>query len=220
MKNFIITLRNNQLSETIADECIEQARKFNLFFEKFDAVNGFHADDSKKRLNVAPSRKMRPGALGCALSHITLWKSCLEDNEAYFILEHDGFVIENIPLDILEKFNDILKLDICNPYSECYEQELDNSQTRSLEILNIPEDSNMISNAGQYSRGTYGYIIKPHAAKKLLDWIDIHGFLRSDHQLGNGICEIAITNKSLIRLHPYYLGKVKSLSLTTFLTNE
>ena len=220
MKNFIITLRNNQLSETIADECIEQARKFNLFFEKFDAVNGFHADDSKKRLNVTPSRKMRPGALGCALSHITLWKSCLEDDEAYFILEHDGFVIENIPLDILEKFNDILKLDICNPYSECYEQELDNSQRRSLEILNIPEDSNMISNAGQYSRGTYGYIIKPHAAKKLLDWIDIHGFLRSDHQLGNDICEISITNKSLIRLHPHYLGKVKSLSLTTFLTNE
>jgi GR25 family glycosyltransferase involved in LPS biosynthesis len=220
MKNFIITLKNNQLSESIANECIEQAKKFNLFFEKFDAVNGFDADTFKKILKVEQSKKMRPGALGCALSHITLWKNCLEDNEAYFILEHDGFIIEEIPLDILEKFNDILKLDICNPYSEYYEQGLANCQHRPLEILNIPEDSNMISNAGQYSRGTYGYIIKPHAAKKLLAWIDTYGFLRSDHQLGNDICEISITNKSLIRLHPHYLGKVKSLSLTTFLTNE
>jgi hypothetical protein len=52
------------------------------------------------------------------------------------------------------------------------------------------------------------------------EWIEIHGFLRSDHQLGNDICKISITNKSLIRLHPFYLGRVKSMSLTTFLTNE
>jgi hypothetical protein len=33
MKNFIITLKNNQLSESIAAECIEQAKKFNLFLD-------------------------------------------------------------------------------------------------------------------------------------------------------------------------------------------
>jgi glycosyl transferase family 25 len=217
MKNFIITLRNNQLSESIADECIEQATKFNLFFKKFDAVNGFDADNVKKILNVKQSKKMLPGALGCALSHITLWKKCLEDNEAYFILEHDGFVIEDFPVDILDRFDNILKLDICNPFSACYEQELNSRKNLSLEILNLPNAPKMISSAGQYSRGTYGYIIKPIAAKKLLDWIAVHGFLRSDHQLGNDICDISITNKSLIRLHPYYLGRAKSLSLTSFL---
>ena len=167
MKNFIITLKNNQLSESIANECIEQAKKFNLFFEKFDAVNGFDADNFKKILNVKQSKKMRPGALGCAMSHITLWKKCLEDNEAYFILEHDGFIIEELPLNILDKFDDILKLDSCNPYSEHYEQELEDRRLQHLEILNLPTDPNMLSSAGQYSRGTYGYIIKPNAAKKL-----------------------------------------------------
>ena len=220
MKAKIITLKNYELSEKVSKECITQAATFGINVEVFDGINGFYADGFKKILNVNPSRKMRLGALGCALSHITLWKNCLEDNEAYLILEHDGFVIEKFPLDILDKFENILKLDSCNPYSECYEQQLEDRQLRPLEILNLPTDPNMVSSAGQYSRGAYGYIIKPHAAKKLLEWIGLHGFLRLDHQLGNNICNISITNKSLIRLHPYYLGRVKSLSLTTFLTNE
>lgn len=212
MKCKIIILKGNKLSESIGSECIEQAAKYNLKFEKFDAVDGRYADEYLKIYKKAG--KMRPGVIGCALSHIMLWKSCVLDNEPYFILEHDGYVIEHIPEDILDKFENILKLDFSNPYSENYEKQIYFKKDLDLEILDLPEDRKMIGLAGQYSRGTYGYIIKPHAAKLLLDWIDIHGFFKSDHQMGNNICKVSIGNKTIVRLHPFYLNKVKTLSLT------
>jgi GR25 family glycosyltransferase involved in LPS biosynthesis len=217
MKAKIITLKNNKLSEKIAKESIEQAAIMNVSVDYFEAINGFYAESHLVNLGIRPKKKMKAGVLGCALSHIYLWKQCVDDNEPYLILEHDGYFIESLPDNVLDLFEDVLKLDNCNPYSNEYEQEIEKKSKNQLQILNLPKDDNMIDNAGQYSRGSYGYIIKPHAAKKLLAWIDTHGFLRSDHQLGNDICEISITNKSLIRLHPYYLGRAKSLSLTNFL---
>jgi len=217
MKAKIITLKNNELSERIAKESIKQAELMNVRVDYFEAINGFHAEQHLTDLGIRPKKKMKAGALGCALSHIYLWKQCVEDNEPYLILEHDGYFIEPLPDNVKGLFVDVLKLDNCNPYRNEYEQEIEEKSRNQLEILNLPKDDTMISSAGQYSRGTYGYIIKPHAAKKLLEWIDTHGFLRSDHQLGDTVCKINIVNKSIVRLHPYYLGRVKMLSTTNFL---
>jgi hypothetical protein len=63
-------------------------------------------------------------------------------------------------------------------------------------------------------RGAYGYIIKPHAAKKLVDWIQINGFVPADQQLGDAIVKIDVITPSIVRLHPNYVGKIAELSLT------
>jgi glycosyl transferase family 25 len=217
MKVKIITLKDNELSERIARESIEQASKFNVSVEYFEAINGFYAEQHLIDLRLRPKKKMRAGALGCALSHIYLWRQCVEDNEPYLILEHDGYFIEPLPDNVLDLFEDVLKLDNCNPYSNEYEQEIEEKSKNQLQILNLPKDDNMIDDAGQYSRGTYAYIIKPHAAAKILKWIEINGSTKSDHQLGDTVCKISTVNKSIARLHPYYLGRVKLLSTTNFL---
>jgi GR25 family glycosyltransferase involved in LPS biosynthesis len=217
MKTKIITLKNNELSERIAKESIEQAAKFNLSIEYFEAINGFHAEQHLVDLGIRPKKKMRPGALGCALSHIYLWRQCVQDNEPYLILEHDGYFIESLPNNVLELFEDILKLDNCNPYSDEYEQDLESKSKNQLEILDINEDPELLGEVGYYSRGAYAYIIKPHAATTILEWINTNGIIKADHMLGKGICKISTVNKSIARLHPHYLGRVKLLSTTNFL---
>jgi len=217
MKAKIITLKGNELSERIAKESIKQAALMNVSVEYFEAINGFYSEQHVIDLGYRRAGKMRPGALGCALSHIYLWKQCVEDNEPYLILEHDGYIIEPLPDNVLDLFNNVLKLDSCNPYSAEYEQEIERKSTEQLEILNLPEDHKMLGSAGQYSRGAYAYIIKPHAAEKMLEHISINGIIKADHQLGNAVCKIKTVNKTIARLHPYYLGKVKMLSTTNFL---
>lgn len=215
MKAKIITLKNNNLSEKVAKDCIEQAAKFGIEVEYFEAVNGLNADQHLQFLNIKPKKKIRAGALGCALSHISLWKHCVNDNQPYLILEHDGYFIKPLPLDILNMFDDVLKLDNCNPYNEDYEINIEQNSHEDLKIIDI--DKELSGAAGYYSRGAYGYIIKPHAAAAILNWIKTNGFIKADHQLGCDICTVSTVNKSLIRLHPFYLGKVKSLSTTNFL---
>jgi GR25 family glycosyltransferase involved in LPS biosynthesis len=217
MKAKIITLKDNELSERIAKECVEQAALMNLSVDYFEAINGFFAKQHVISLGIQPVGNMKPGALGCALSHIYLWKQCVEDNEPYLILEHDGYIIEPLPDNVLDLFENILKLDNLNPYNAEYEEEIEKKSKDQLEIINLPEDRKVVGNAGQYSRGAYAYIIKPHAAKKMLEHIAVNGIIKADHQLGNAVCKIETVNKSIVRLHPYYLGRVKMLSTTNFL---
>jgi GR25 family glycosyltransferase involved in LPS biosynthesis len=217
MKAKIITLKDNELSERIAKESIQQAALMNVSVEYFEAINGFYSKQHVIDLGYRRAGKMRPGALGCALSHIYLWKQCVEDNEPYIILEHDGYFIEPLPDNVLDLFENVLKLDNCNPYSEFYEQEIEKRSTNQLEIINLPQDRKMVGVAGQYSKGAYAYIIKPHAAEQMLKYISINGLFKADHQLGNTVCKIETVNKTIARLHPYYLGRVKELSTTNFL---
>ena len=63
-------------------------------------------------------------------------------------------------------------------------------------------------------RGAYGYIIKPHAAKKIIDWIEQNGFVPADQQLGDAIVDIQVTVPTIVRLHPAYHNRIGELSLT------
>jgi GR25 family glycosyltransferase involved in LPS biosynthesis len=206
MKTVIIRLKDNSISEKHSDECIEQAKKFNVYPEKFDGINGLTYKDHLEKLNIRPLKKFKkglPGIYGCFLSHYYIWKDCVKSNVPYFILEHDGFLIKSLPEDILDHFEDILRLDSENPYDPDYENILKLKENQTLEynkILKTDSDNG----AGWYAGGTYAYIIKPHAAKKLLDWIDINGFLPSDQQLGLNVIVMHQCIPSLARIHPFY----------------
>ena len=55
MKAKIITLKDNELSERVAKDCIAQAAKFGVSVEIFDAINGFDANfhlDSSKNIGI------------------------------------------------------------------------------------------------------------------------------------------------------------------------
>ena len=57
------------------------AKKHNLNFNRFPAFHGkkINIDDFIKK-NIITKFDKKPGDLGCALSHIHLWKECVKNN--------------------------------------------------------------------------------------------------------------------------------------------
>lgn len=220
MKFKIIRLKGNAISEKHAIECVEQAKTFGINVEYFDAINGKEYPDHLVKLGIEPRyrfKKGRAGVFGCFLSHYYLWQQCSQDNVPYVILEHDGYFVKPLPDDILEKFGDVLKLDDLDPYSKHYEKCLAEQQDQPLKIQHYYNEQAKCldkNQTGNYMRGAYGYIIKPHAARKILNWINTNGFVPADQQLGSDLVDIRVTKPTVVRLHPAYFNKVKDLSLT------
>ena len=142
----------------------------------------------------------------------------MEDGIPYLILEHDGYFVRPLPDDVLDRFDDVLKLDGENPFSKDYDQIINsqNAQTTSIQKYNNPDAKFLHKNeTGNYMRGAYGYIIKPHAAKIIVDWISVNGFVPADNQLGDALVDIQVTVPSVVRLHPAYNNRIRELSLTS-----
>jgi len=223
MKTKIITLKNNARSERVSKDCIEQATKFGMSVEVFDAVNGFDAAGHLELLDIKPLgkfKKGRVGVVGCLLSHYYLWLDCIKDNVPYVILEHDGYFVRPLPENILDLFDDIIKLDAGNPYKDSYEQWLVEHENDSPSTWTINDyeggGGNHETGAGWNTIGAYAYIIKPHAAEKIVAWVKQNGFLPTDHLLGTKIINITHYKPTIARLHPYYAidGNIKKMSTT------
>lgn len=221
MKTYIIRLKDNPISEKYATECVDQAATFGIEVNYFDAINGLEYLDHLEKLKIFPKykfKKGRAGVFGCFLSHYYLWKKCIEDSVPYLILEHDGYFVKPLSADILDHFTDVLKLDGENPFKKDYDQIINsqNAQTISIQKYNNPDAKFLHKNqTGNYMRGAYGYIIKPHAAKKIVGWISVNGFVPADNQIGDALVDIQVTVPSVVRLHPAYQNNIGILSLTS-----
>jgi GR25 family glycosyltransferase involved in LPS biosynthesis len=222
-KCFIIRLEENELSCRIAEDCFNQATKHNVESNYFKAILGHDWEFHYAKLNIRRAgkfKKNRVGVLGCFLSHYYLWKQCVDDNIPYLILEHDGYFIKNLPNDILDKFDDVLKLDRLDPYSSSYNNSLDAENNLPITVLPYTNPSSKyktrIGLGTTYFKGAYSYIIKPHAAKKIVDHININGHVTADQQINNLIVKLETTSPTVARLHPFYStdGNIKSASLT------
>ncbi len=223
MRTKIIVLQNNDLSQTVAQDCIEQARKFGIHAEIFDAINGLDAVGHLESLGIKPLgkfKKGRVGIVGCLLSHYYLWLDCIKDNVPYLVLEHDGYFIKPLPDNILDLFDDVIKLDSGNPYSNSYESWLATHSNDASSIWTIEDreggGGNRETAAGWNTMGAYAYIIKPHAADKLVEWVKQNGFLPTDWLIGTKIVSVAHHLPTIARLHPLYAidGNIKKLSTT------
>ena len=221
MKSFIIRLKNNEISEVHANECVEQAAKFGVEVEYYDAINGNNYESHLDQLKINPRykfKKGRVGVFGCFLSHYYLWRNCAVENVPYLILEHDGYFIKPLPSKVLDRFEDVLKLDNHDPYSKSYDfifnEEKDVKDIQISKYHNSQAKFLEKNKTGNYLRGAYGYIIKPHAAQRLIDWISVNGFVPADQQIGDAIVDIQVTVPTIVRLHPNYFRNVGKLSLT------
>jgi glycosyl transferase, family 25 len=227
IKSYIIRLKNNAISEKYADLCVSQAKRFGVDVRYFDAVNGLEYPQHLNKLKISPRykfKKGRAGVFGCFLSHYYLWQQCVKDQQPFLILEHDGYFIRPLPDNILDQFTDVLKLDDLDPYSKHYDQviqaqrdqEITVSKYHNTQAKTQREGSDFVGKigTGNYMRGAYSYIIKPHAAQKLINWIDSNGFVPADQQIGDAVVDIQVCVPTLVRLHPDYHNRIKELSLT------
>ena len=218
MKSFIITMLGHELSEKLSSECREQASKFGVNVEIFEAIWGKDYEEHLAKLNIKLGRqklgKMTLGHYGNFLSHFYLWMNCVRDQEPYLVLEHDGWLMREIPDNILDQFDDICKLDCLSPYMKkdggydaLIERDLV-SQVAVKPIMSIPKLTGYDDalrykkTAGVYSSGVYAYIIKPQGAKKLIEYIRENGFLATDNQVNTNTMDVTVCIPSVARLHP------------------
>jgi glycosyl transferase family 25 len=221
MKTYIIRLEENEHSCKMAQDCYDQATKFNLQPEFFKAINGLdvekhYASTGVKRLGKF--KKNRPGVDGCFFSHYYLWKQCIDINEPIIVLEHDGYVIRHIDSKLLDNFDDVLKLDNLDPFDNNYNKKINLEKDLDVKVIQYKFTNKKVFKVGlgDYFKGAYSYIIKPQGAKKLIDFISKNGHRPSDQQINSSILDLKTTTPTVARLHPFYsVGiNIKISSLT------
>ena len=214
----IIYLSEIEFSKKVAWSCIEQGRKFGVNIIPFKGVHGYKSEDLLKKFSLKPKyffKQGRRGVIGCFLSHYLLWLECIKFNKPYLVLEHDGYFIRSLERGILDKFDDVLKLDNENPYNDDYDNKVNESAEFIVKKYNNPNPKNTeLNETGNYLKGAYSYIIKPKAAKKIVEWIKINGFLPADVQIGDKLVNINVVKPTIVRVHPLYNKQAMKLSLT------
>ena len=224
----IIRLENNTHSRNMAYECKVAANEHGIETNYFTAIDGKNAEQEYTRANIPKPiknlKKGRAGVLGCFFSHYYLWVRCANLNQPMIILEHDGYFIRPLPNNILNEFNDVLKLDRFDPYGKYYNDIVNETLDKPVNVIEYknpaPKNTVKIGTGDQYFKGAYSYIIKPHAARKLINWIKLNengkGHRPADQQIGSGIVRLQTTDVTVARLHPFYsIGdNIKTESLT------
>ena len=175
MKAFIIYLKEVQSTVDSALECKQTCREHGLDGWLMEGFTPSRADAFIKANNLKPYlpgpklykiKWQKGGVRGCMISHYHAWKKCIELDEKIVVLEHDSRVISET---YTEDFQDVLHLD-------GYRWEADPYQDQ----VPFVEDFVHVRKGENQLKGTYGYVIKPHAAKRLVQGAHEDGLTASD----------------------------------------
>lgn len=158
MKNYVITILENNKSNKAADYCIESALYCGLEVEKFSAITPqntkiyevlFQQGISAEGFKEVYSRT--DNCIAAFLSHYSLWKLSVETKQEVTIFEHDAVVTNTIP----EFIN----------YKHCI-----SFGKPSYGKFNTPSDIGVNRlTSKKYFPGAHAYRIKPTGAKKLIE---------------------------------------------------
>ena len=160
MNIFIINLKiKNDLRSRIR----QQTDLLGLNVEFIDAVVGNDISDTEltERVYDYPNCQLTKGIIGCAFSHMSIYKKMIADNiELSLILEDDAIIGNDIKLALSEIEN------------------IDNKNKANIYLLSKPTSyiknkklqSNVFNIHPIYdASGAHGYVINNLAAKKLID---------------------------------------------------
>ena len=145
-----------------------------------EAVDGksLKATEYIKKIFTGNDHNNRKSVIGCALSHLNLWKELLLDNtyESYLILEDDITFNFNDPVllinEVFESLKNLRQWDIVylgHHINKSFIKSYNQLYGKQSEITIIPHLMNITIG------GLYGYIINKSGAKKLIDTIDKNG---------------------------------------------
>lgn len=190
MKVYVITLKDDEYSNSVADRCIQSAAKFGLTVEKFYGVNREQAkqfmndeglewtwanNDTEIMMCEKTGLRMHPygstdirAKIGCSMSHYVLWKKCVELDNSILILEHDSVFLRALP-EI--EFNGICQIN--DPNGATRKGGQWSKQMSSRGTIGVhPKTWITAENERHIPDGLAGnsaYMIKPWAAQELID---------------------------------------------------
>jgi len=222
MKAVVIRKFNDELSEGLADQCIESAKQFNITVTKVDGVYDCHYE-LLQEYNLFPypkivTKKLRLGYIGCFLSHFLLWKECVATQQPILIFEHDGLMIRPLPNNILDTFDTILNLDPASRTADDYEEYLQLDQELTIDPYPyvVTDKLKYRSINMTHIKGIHAYIIKPAGAEFLLNSINKFGYIAADVAINQFYVGFYATKPSYARINPFFCNKknVKQFSHT------
>ena len=181
MKNFVICLPSYVKSVAMANRAVESGWQYGWNIELFEGIDGTVTGlkdfDIIVNQHDAKCRDMmsRPGVQGCFLSHWKLWNLCITTNEPIGIFEHD--------------------IEFLGPCPD-------------VEVTNILKLEGFLKKkprpAGEWYEGARAYILHPSGAKLLINWVDQHGALPADVNIGLDIVDIVLDHSECVKPHALY----------------
>lgn len=100
---YIITLRNNEVSETSAQKCIESCKTVGMNYRVWEAFDGTKGEFAIPNLLKNKeyiywlkwlNPKMSLQEVACVYSHYSLWCHCITIDKPIVILEHDALMVK------------------------------------------------------------------------------------------------------------------------------
>ncbi|NBW19415.1 MAG: hypothetical protein EBR82_66720 [Caulobacteraceae bacterium] len=184
---YIIRIQGHETSERKADEAAKSCASIGMPFAFWDAYNGLenpikppaHHSQVMNMIKVTDHYLTR-GEVACALSHISLWAKCVEQDKPIVILEHDAIMLQ--PYLQHSVYNSIC-------YLGCHEQ-----TQQGWAVMPTPPHASEGPNYHFICRA-HAYAIDPFVAKNLLAHVlqmgiqtSLDMLIRSDlfpiHQMG------------------------------------
>lgn len=143
---------------------IKQCSDLNIDFEIFTAVRGSTLTESEKKKYIAPISLLNtPGELGCALSHLFIYKKMIDENiENALILEDDALLDQGVidVMNFIEKEKNLKPtVTLLSPISKY----IDTKKTKINERYSIYN--------GLTGTLAHGYIINNSAAHSLYSFL-------------------------------------------------
>jgi GR25 family glycosyltransferase involved in LPS biosynthesis len=158
MRNFVITIRDNEKSEDAAQRCVMSGERFGMDIEFYEATTPINTDVyealNEKKIPVSGFQNNKfsreDNTIAAFLSHHSIWEFCADTGEEVTIFEHDAILVDQIP-----------DLD----YNGCI-----SFGKPSYGNFNNPPNlgkNRLVSK--RYFPGAHAYRMKPNAAKVLIE---------------------------------------------------
>lgn len=100
-KAYIIRVKGYEPSEKKAQRCAESCSTVGMPWEYWDAYNGLNNEILKPShhgqvidMVKVTDHYLTKGEVACALSHISLWAKCVQDDKPLVVLEHDAVMTQ------------------------------------------------------------------------------------------------------------------------------
>lgn len=229
LNTYIIRLKDNNLSCTLALDAEMAAKKCDAQVEYFDGIDSVQSLDffAERQININRNFAQEPpGTWGCLASHMSLWERCVEQQVPITILEHDGIMLRN-PEEIVRGVHEYCHLDGFIPLDNTipldseaqfllYDQQVKDftpgihQELKFKSIIGATYDL-----TGFFYVGAYGYIITPVGASKLLNFVDYLGAIPADQVMCEKAVTLQRTKGTYVRLHPFYKSKFIQINYST-----
>lgn len=161
---FIIRMKNNDLSNKLAERCAASCERVGQSYSYWDAYDGTqgekieipeHHSETMSMIKVT-NHYLTRAEVACALSHISLWIKCVVVDMPIVILEHDSIMLQ--PYNTHRVYNSIC-------YLGCAEQ-----AKKNWTVSSIPPHASDGPNFHFICRA-HAYAIDPMVAKNMVAYV-------------------------------------------------